>query len=119
MKDTLPSTLGSFALEANAKDPSSRYSFQIIGPLGVTIAPLKTGQVLRIGRRPDCEIVIEHPSASRDHALIYGGDPPEIEDLDSNNGTKVQGSRIAARTRIPLPAGSVVDIAGTVLHVRH
>src|SRR4051812_2391405 len=107
MKDTLPSTLGSFALES-AKDHGGRYSLGVVGPAGTNTLVLATGEMVKIGRRRDGDIVLEHPSASREHAVIYGGEPPAIEDLDSNNGTFVQGARIAARTRVPLPVGSVV-----------
>src|SRR5262249_17004510 len=106
MKDTLPSTLGSLDLEAQARGPV--YALQIIGASGAVSRTLQPGQTVRIGRRRESDVIVEHPGASREHAVIYGGDPPTIEDLGSSNGTKVQGNRIAANTRIPLPAGSVV-----------
>jgi transcriptional regulator with GAF, ATPase, and Fis domain len=116
MKDTLPSTLGSLELEAATRGPI--YSLQIIGAAGVSTRTLQPGQTVRIGRRRESDIIVEHPGASREHAVIYGGEPPTIEDLGSSNGTKVQGNRIAPSTRIPLPVGSVVDVAGTIVHVR-
>ena len=120
MKDTLPSTLGRIALEETFKDRLGRlYAVQIIGAAGVSSIILQQGQTLRIGRRRDSEIVVEHPGASRDHAIIHEGDPPQIEDLESNNGTRVQGNPIATVRAHPLPVGSVVEIAGTILHVRH
>src|SRR5439155_4620504 len=36
----------------------------------------------------------------------------------SSNGTRVQGNRIASGIRVPLPAGSIVEVAGTIVHVR-
>ncbi len=116
-KDTLPSTLGS--LDLQSARPRQTYALQIIGSSAVTSRTLQPGQLVRIGRRPESEVVVDHPAASRDHAIIYGGEPPEIEDLGSRNGTRVQGNRIASASRVPLPAGSVVEIAGTVFHVRH
>jgi len=116
MKDTLPSTLGSLDLEASPRAPI--YALQIIGAAGVVSRIVQPGQQIRIGRRRESDIVVEHPGASRDHAVIHGGDPPTVEDLGSSNGTRVQGNKIASRSRVPLPAGSVVDIAGTIIHVR-
>jgi transcriptional regulator with GAF, ATPase, and Fis domain len=116
MKDTLPSTLGSLDLESNSRGPV--YALQIIGAAGVLSRTLQPGQTVRIGRRRESDIIVEHPGASREHAIIYGGDPPSIEDLGSSNGTKVQGNRIASNSRISLPAGSVVEVAGTIVHVR-
>jgi two-component system response regulator AtoC len=120
MPDTpLPSTMGSLELREGVQDASRRvYALQVIGASGVSTLTLAPGQKLRVGRRRDSDVVIEHAAASRDHATIYGGDPPEVEDLGSNNGTRVQGNRIAPRMRVPVPMGSVIEIAGTVLHVR-
>jgi two-component system, NtrC family, response regulator AtoC len=44
---------------------------------------------LRIGRASDCDLVIEHPSVSRRHALLSLGPPAQIEDLGSANGTRI------------------------------
>jgi transcriptional regulator with GAF, ATPase, and Fis domain len=116
MKDTLPSTLGSLDLEAQPRAPT--YALQIIGAAGIVSRIIQPGQSVRIGRRRESDIIVEHASASRDHAVIQGGEPPTIEDLGSSNGTRVQGNRIAPRTPVQLPAGSVVEVAGTIIHVR-
>jgi two-component system, NtrC family, response regulator AtoC len=120
VKDDLPSTLGSAELKEAAKGRlGGFYALQVIGASGTSTVIVRPDKTLRVGRRRDSEIVVEHPGASRDHALIHPGEPPEIEDLASNNGTRVQGNLIPPRTRTPLPVGSVVEIAGTILHVRH
>lgn len=53
-----------------------------------------------VGRTPDCRIVINDPTVSRRHALIVidGRGGISIKDLDSKNGTHVDGQRIG-----PLP----------------
>ena len=49
-----------------------------------------------VGRTPDCRIVINDPTVSRRHALIVidGRGGLSIKDLDSKNGTHVDGQQI-------------------------
>ncbi len=53
-------------------------------------------QKLRIGRKPDNDIVVDHPSVSGYHALVTLGPDHSgiLEDNDSSNGTFVDGVRI-------------------------
>jgi hypothetical protein len=52
---------------------------------------------LRIGRGIDCDLRLDHPSVSRGHAEIQGdGDRWRLRDLDSKNGTFVDGARIGS-----------------------
>lgn len=47
---------------------------------------------ITVGRAPDNMIVIEDPSVSNRHALMeLSGDTYRLKDLDSTNGTKVNG----------------------------
>jgi DNA-binding winged helix-turn-helix (wHTH) protein len=67
-----------------------------------------------IGRDPDAEVYIDHPSVSRRHALISIGERgATIEDLRSRNGTFVNGLRIDARTN--LEQGAVVGAGPIVM----
>jgi len=54
------------------------------------------GNVMIIGRQPGCQITINHTKISRDHARItLAADSVwYIEDLNSSNGTFVNGNRI-------------------------
>ncbi|MDE2294293.1 MAG: FHA domain-containing protein [Gammaproteobacteria bacterium] len=62
----------------------------------------------RIGRAADCEIVVDGPSVSRQHALIHlDREGAVLEDLNSTNGTFVNGRRIL---RVPLRDGDVVTL---------
>ncbi len=52
----------------------------------------------QLGSSLECAIRIPHPSVSRRHAMIHVEDGRvEIEDLGSSNGTRVAGSKVAAR----------------------
>ena len=84
------------------------------------VAPLPlpaSGEVV-VGREPPATLVIEDDSVSRRHARVFGGFPPEIEDLGSTNGTKVMGRALAAGERAPLPYGTVVEIGSAVAFVQ-
>lgn len=66
--------------------------------------------VLTIGRIPECDFTIASPMVSREHAKLYcEPDAVEIEDLNSTNGTFVNGARLHGRVR--LQQGDLVSIA--------
>ena len=59
------------------------------------------GKVTMIGRDPSCDLVVGNPETSGRHAIIVNtGGTFFIEDLDSVNGTFVNGKRISLRTRL-------------------
>ncbi len=54
-----------------------------------------------IGRMAYCEIVLTHKNISRQHArVVRSGDAHFLEDLDSTNGTFLNGKRVRSRTRL-------------------
>jgi DNA-binding winged helix-turn-helix (wHTH) protein len=66
----------------------------------------------RVGRDEDCDVHLNDASVSRRHArLSVDGTAVVVEDLDSKNGTCVNGKRIGART--PVANGDTVTF-GTV-----
>ena len=78
---------------------------------------LEIGTVLVLGRG-NADLIIEDTLISRRHALIRAaGDAFEIEDLDSLNGTWVNGSRIESPAR--LEPGDTVRVGATVIRVEH
>ena len=67
---------------------------------------------LRLGRSPDCEVVIEHEGISRMHAVLrMASGRIEIEDLGSRNGTYVNDESAGRRA---LQAGDVVRLGQDV-----
>ncbi len=69
------------------------------------------GKVCVLGRDPGCDAVVPVPQVSARHALIVqlsGGH--YIEDLDSRNGTKVNGIPVRQRTR--LSDGDRIELGG-------
>jgi len=72
--------------------------------------PARPSGVLTIGRLPDCDLSIDSPLVSREHARLHCGPAGvEIEDLGSTNGTFVNGQRLAGR--LGLSQGDRVAIA--------
>lgn len=69
------------------------------------------------GRDAECSLVIDSSSVSRRHARItVVAGTATIEDLDSTNGTQVNGTRISGLT--PLSPGDEVSVGSEVLQVR-
>jgi hypothetical protein len=76
--------------------------------------PLVRGTT-RLGRGTDCDIRVDDPGASRRHCEIVLGDEVVVRDLQSTNGTLVDGERV---TECALADGSTVKIGGTTLVFR-
>jgi pSer/pThr/pTyr-binding forkhead associated (FHA) protein len=63
---------------------------------------------LTLGRASECEIVLATPEVSRRHAmLVRDGERFEVRDLESINGTFVNGEKVSRRT---LKVGDVVRV---------
>lgn len=62
----------------------------------VTVRVLDDGREFVLGRDPAGDILVEHDSVSRRHAVLrHDGSQWSIADLGSKNGTRVDGNRIA------------------------
>jgi ABC-type multidrug transport system ATPase subunit len=85
-------------------------------PAGAVHLDLEDGGRLLIGRLAANDLVIDHPAVSRFHARISRqGDGYVVEDLESANGTFVNGERIARGESWPLQAGDTVRIGAVKL----
>lgn len=75
---------------------------------GHTVIPgnQQYGGVLTVGRSRTCDVVIDDPLVSRQHATITLGNVPVLQDLGSFNGTFVNGHRLTGST--PLQPGDEV-----------
>jgi pSer/pThr/pTyr-binding forkhead associated (FHA) protein len=66
-----------------------------------------------IGRHPACDVRIDNPRASGEHASIrWTGDRWELRDLGSRNGTFVGGRRLSAAERVTLVKGVSFMLGG-------
>lgn len=86
------------------------------GPLTGTTLPLSQSPLV-IGRSPDSALVLDDTYSSSRHARLF---PSEnqwwIEDLDSTNGTFVDGHRISTPTL--LQPGTPIVIGKTTMELR-
>ena len=93
---------GSFGLSARFKEGAGGTGGgSIVLPDGKRVPlPGETGATITIGRAAECEVRLTDTSVSRRHAEIRsGGDGTwTVVDLDSTNGTKVNGASITQRT---------------------
>ncbi len=83
----------------------------------VSSYPLTTAHAVTIGRSRGCDLVIDHPSVSRQHAEITAS-PLAIRDLDSRNGTRLRGQRVTAATATPLEVGDALQLGDVVVLVQ-
>jgi len=78
--------------------------------------PLTDGEHIA-GRDTECSLVVDGTTVSRRHARItVAAGAVTIEDLDSTNGTHVNGTRISVPT--PLVPGDEFALGSEVLRVR-
>ena len=69
---------------------------------------LLRGTVVTIGRAEDNTLQLRHPSVSKHHArIVYQEGRFWLEDLNSTNGTEVNGQRFRGR-RVPLESGASI-----------
>lgn len=72
---------------------------------------LLSGQSARVGRAPDNDIVVNHPSVSGHHLCLENrGGTWTVTDLKSTNGTQLNGQLIPPNEARPLQSGSVIRI---------
>ena len=83
-----------------------------------TTHPLPERGEVSLGRGSNNRIRIEHPSVSRQHAVLRLGARIEIEDLNSSNGVRVQDRPLPAQGRSPVAVGEVIEIGEVMLVVR-
>jgi len=80
------------------------------------VFPLTDGEHIA-GRGAECSLVIDGTTVSRRHArMTVSHGVARIEDLDSTNGTHVNGTRISTPTR--LAAGDEFALGSEVLRLR-
>lgn len=71
-----------------------------------------------LGRMSDCWLILDDDLTSRYHARLYvTDDAVQLEDLDSSNGTNLNGKRVAPRTKLDLRHGDQVRIGREIIAI--
>jgi hypothetical protein len=76
-----------------------------------TLPPLLATDVLRIGRRMDCDLVIDDPSVSKMHAELRWSESQQrctVKDLGSTNGTFLNAQTLGGR-EVALRDGDILS----------
>lgn len=74
-----------------------------------------TGDAIRIGRAPHCDLVLDSKRVSREHGRIYHADGAwHVDDLKSQNGIRLNGAKVATEK---LQHGDVIQIGDYRLEI--
>lgn len=86
-------------------------------PVGTTIVRAAQIPVIRLGRAPDNNFVLDAPGVSRYHAILSyeNGAQPVINDLASTNGTFMNGEPLTEPRQ--LTPDDLIFLGGFLLHV--
>ncbi len=99
-----------------AEPPKDRHF--VVPPTGEP-ARIEAGTVYLIGREETCQIRITAPRVSRKHAEIkFDGGKPAVYDMGSQNGTLVNGMKLASKAHRLLADGDVIDVGGVTMTYR-
>jgi pSer/pThr/pTyr-binding forkhead associated (FHA) protein len=125
--ETLITAIGALALAAwSLRSPSAPAEFegeagdaklviQVVRP-GVSAEIVELDDASLIGRGRDCAVVLHDAAVSKWHArLHFDGRRASIEDLNSTNGTHVNGRRMIGGSTLPLRRGDRMSIGGNQL----
>jgi pSer/pThr/pTyr-binding forkhead associated (FHA) protein len=109
---------------ASAKPTTGPATFATAKRLVITSGPKAglelplTGESLSIGRSSESALVIRDDYTSSHHArLVLRGDSWTIEDLDSTNGTFVNGKRVTGAS-VSLSLGTPIKVGATTFELR-
>jgi two-component system, NtrC family, response regulator AtoC len=113
-----PSTRIVPAARRGAASGHAGLSLVVLGDEQLATYPLPATGSITIGRSSKCDIPIFEKSISRRHAVLHLEDPIAIEDLDTANGTRVGGERIAAHVPTQIKQGEVIELGDVSILVQ-
>ncbi|HTR52493.1 MAG TPA: sigma 54-interacting transcriptional regulator [Kofleriaceae bacterium] len=87
----------------------------VVGPDHLATHSLPGSGKVLIGRSDECDVVINHASISRKHALLYLGPELAVEDLGGANGTICAEQRLTPGTAVPIRLGEPIQLGGVTL----
>ena len=120
---TEPQTLAG-ATEISAPPAPRAFLVITIDDGGSRVVDLPEGVDVTFGRSRGATITLDSDKVSRMHARVRRtGDVIEVEDLDSRNGTRVNGERIEAPRKLmtgdEVSVGPILAVVGVTSGLRH
>ncbi len=97
---------------------SGRLCLIVIGEGLDATYPLPDRGNVAIGRAPDSDICIDHPSVSRHHALLHVEDPLRIEDRGSANGTRIRDLWLQKSAVADVALGEPIDMGSVMVVIQ-
>ena len=95
--------------------PRLKWLFNVVAGVDQGRQYLATTPEVRIGRKPENHICLKDPKVSRFHALIrLEGNYLVIKDLESANGTSVNGKRVQEEK---LFSGDMFKVGDTIIQI--
>jgi len=103
--------VGDTARDRGAPRKASAGDFVLVAGKGVFVTHALSKGELRIGRDRACDIVIDDPVLSRQHAILRAGPPLTVQDLGSTNGLRLgTGATIRGGAPVELAVGESFHI---------
>lgn len=99
-------------------DASHRRRLLAFWKHGSVTFDLPESGTVTVGRGRDCDVNINHPSVSRNHARFHLGRRVAVEDVGSSNGTVVGGRAIARGEIAAVEPGVVIEVGSAMLLVQ-
>jgi pSer/pThr/pTyr-binding forkhead associated (FHA) protein len=109
--------------DSTRDEPPGELSLLVIESETTSTQPLPASGTITIGRGPEADVRVSDPLVSRQHARVHvrPGGAVEIEDLGSQNGTRLGNVALAPRRCVPIKLGepAAIGTGGSMLLVRH
>ncbi len=115
---TVPETIAVSTLDVPGSREPGLHLVVFFGD-GVKARRVPEGCAVTVGRAPDCDLQIDVPSMSRKHFVIREGPPAFLEDLESRNGVKVNGTAVPAMSSTPIEIGNLIEAGGVFFMLRN
>jgi len=87
--------------------------------IGIIAKTIEMTDKITIGRHSDCDICILEPSMSRQHVVIeLVNNEVRVTDLQSSNGTFLNGNQLAANRQMPLPTNTSLQCGKCMMTIQ-
>ena len=90
----------------------------VSSPLGCFVQPVPSEARVVMGRGADCDLVVDHASVSRQHAVLRTLGALTVEDLGSTNGVRVNGRLLEPRATVAIDAGDAIELGSVLVLVQ-